>query len=344
MQTTEASGKLTVRELARITWRNLIAHEVLTRTSAIAFSSMMASVPFLILALTAFIYLLPDLSGAGSLGIGNLTPEQVEGFLTTAFPPDVALVISDQITHIQHQPPIGLLSISIFVLLWMASTVFVDIMDALNRIYGVDETRAYWKLRLNAIIMMLINLVIGLVALIVMLAWPQILSLLRLSGDDAQLATTLKWVVVPIAVMGSMAMTFRMGPASHQKSRWITPGSIFGTIVFILSTVVFREYVQSFASYNRIYGSLGGVMALMFWFWLSSLALLVAAEMNKVIEYAVTRNAKLKPELGGKEVTGATSATSTPTPVATTPAAVEPVAEIPKTPTPSNLGSEETTK
>ncbi len=308
MKFPEVTGKLTIRELFAETWRNLHRHEVLTRTSAIAFSSMMASVPFLILALTAFIYLLPNLSGAANgigLGIGNLTPEQVREFLLTLFPPDIANVITDQITHIQEQPPIGLVSISIIVVLWMASSVFVDIMDALNKIYGVKETRPYWHMRLWAILITIIQMVIGLVALIVLLAWPQIMSLFNLTGDTAYYATIIKWIVVPTTVMGSMALIFRMGPASHQSGRWVTPGSVFGTIVFLAATLLFREYVAKFASYNRIYGSLGGVMALMFWFWLSSLVLLVAAEMNKVIEYAVTRSTKTMPKekAGGKEET-----------------------------------------
>lgn len=305
MKLPEVRGKLTVRELFAETWRNIIRHEVLTRTSAIAFSSMMASVPFLILALTAFIYLLPNLSGAGDgLGIGNLTPDQVREFLLTLFPPDIANVITDQIAHIQEQPPIGLVSISIIVLLWMASAVFVDIMDALNKIYGVRETRPYWHMRLWAILITIIQMAIGLIALIVLLAWPQIMRLFHLTGDIAYYATIVKWIVVPATVMGSMALIFRMGPASHQRGRWVTPGSVFGTIVFLAATLLFREYVLTFASYNRIYGSLGGVMALMFWFWLSSLVLLVAAEMNKVIEYAVTRSKKIKgtskDDAGGK--------------------------------------------
>lgn len=302
MKLPEVTGKLTVRELFVETWRNITRHEVLTRTSAIAFSSMMASVPFLILALTAFIYLLPNLSGAGGgLGIGNLTPDQVKEFLLTLFPPDIANVITDQITHIQEQPPIGLVSISIVVVLWMASTVFVDIMDALNKIYGVKETRPYWHIRLWAILITIIQMAIGLVALIVLLAWPQIMTLFHLTGDTVYYATIAKWIVVPSTVMGSMALIFRMGPASHQRGRWVTPGSVFGTIVFLAATLLFREYVLTFASYNRIYGSLGGVMALMFWFWLSSLVLLVAAEMNKVIEYAVTRTKKPTENAGGKE-------------------------------------------
>lgn len=292
MQVFEDHQKLTFKELVTEVWQNIWQHEVLTRASAIAFSSMMASVPFLILALTAFFYLLPDLSAAGSLGIGNLTPEQVHSFLHAVFPPDVANVIAGQISHIQEQPPVAVLSISIFVLLWMSSTVFVDIMNALNVIYGVVETRPYWRLRLRAVLIMMIQLCIGLTAAIVILAWPQLLDLLHLSGDAAQHATVIKWIVIPITIMGSMAIVFRMGPASHQRSRWVTPGSLFGTVVFLAVTLAFREYVQNFAQYNRIYGSLGGVMALMFWFWLSSLVLLVAAEMNKVIEYAVTRAAK----------------------------------------------------
>lgn len=305
MKLPEVTGRLTAWELLVETWRNITRHEVLTRTSAIAFSSMMASVPFLILALTAFIYLLPNLSGAGGgLGIGNLTPDQVREFLLTLFPPDVANVITDQIAHIQEQPPIGLVSISIVMLLWSASAVFVDIMDALNKIYGVKETRPYWHVRLWAILITIIQMAIGLVALIVLLAWPQIMTLFHLTGDNAYYATIVKWIVVPSTVMGSMALIFRMGPASYQRGRWVTPGSIFGTIVFLAATLLFREYVLTYASYNRIYGSLGGVMALMFWFWLSSLVLLVAAEMNKVIEYAVTRTKKPTEKTknaGGKE-------------------------------------------
>jgi len=127
-----------------------------------------------------------------------------------------------------------------------------------------------------------------------------LLDLLHLTGSAAQHATVLKWIVIPLTIMGSMAVIFRMGPASHQRGRWVTPGSVFGTIVFLSATLLFREYVQNFAQYNRIYGSLGGVMALMFWFWISSLVLLVAAEMNKVIEYAVTRKKKAKEKAGGK--------------------------------------------
>lgn len=304
MHCPEAQGKLTAKELFVQVWHNIRQHEVLTRTSAIAFSSMMASVPFLILALTAFVYLLPNLSAAGSLGIGNLTPEQVQAFLLTVFPPEVAGVITDQIAHIQEQPPVGLVSISVIVLLWLASTVWVDIMDALNKIYGVEETRPYWRLRLWAILITIIQMAIGLGALLVILTWSQILAALHITGAAATHASILKWIIVPLTIMGSMALTFRMGPASHQRGRWVTPGSVFGTIVFLGATVLFREYVQNFAQYNRIYGSLGGVFALMFWFWLSSLVLLVAAEMNKVIEYAVTRTCrqkKPKEDGGGKE-------------------------------------------
>jgi membrane protein len=351
MEFHKVSGKLTIRELLVETWRNIIRHEVLTRTSAIAFSSMMASVPFLILALTAFIYLLPDLSGATNLGIANLTPEQVREFLLTLFPPDIANVITDQITHIQDQPPIGLVSISIIVLLWMASSVFVDIMEALSKIYGVEETRPYWRVRLWAILITIIQMAIGLTALIVLLAWPQIIKLFHLTGDSAYYATIVKWVVVPVTVMGSMALIFHMGPASHQRERWVTPGSVFGTIVFIAATLLFREYVQAFASYNRIYGSLGGVMALMFWFWLSSLVLLVAAEMNRVIEYAVTRSrASATPKEGidgGKKeavVKEVEVSLEKPSEVAAGPEVQPTAPEVETTPSPENRGTEAPSK
>ncbi|HEY9787627.1 MAG TPA: YihY/virulence factor BrkB family protein [Candidatus Obscuribacterales bacterium] len=303
MSEPSGSNKLTVKEVLSRTWRNVNEHEILTRASAIAFSSMMAAVPFLALVLTALVYLLPDLSGSGANGIGNLTPDELVTAIRAVFPPEVADVIAEQIRRMQTQPPVGLLSITLLMMLWMASGVFVDIIDALNRIYGVKEKRPYWRVRLTAIVLTLMQLVILFLCATAIIAWPLIVSFLGLTGEEELNATLLKWVVVFIAILGSFALTFRLGPYAAKKERWVTPGSFFGTVVFLASTVLFRIYVQNFAQYDRFYGSLGGVMALLFWLWISSLVLLVAAEMNRVVEYAVIRKRECakRPDNGALE-------------------------------------------
>src|SRR5262249_17529149 len=84
----------------------------------------------------------------------------------------------------------------------------------------------------------------------------------------------------------SFALTFYVGPDAEQRWEWITPGSLLGTVVFLATSSGFRQYVQHFANYDKTYGSLGGVMVLLFWFWISSLVLLSAAQLNRVIEEA----------------------------------------------------------
>ena len=84
----------------------------------------------------------------------------------------------------------------------------------------------------------------------------------------------------------SFALTFYVGPDADQHWEWITPGSLVGTILFLIVSLLFRVYVQNLANYDKTYGSLGGVMVLLFWFWISSVVMLSAAQMNKVIEEA----------------------------------------------------------
>ncbi len=81
-------------------------------------------------------------------------------------------------------------------------------------------------------------------------------------------------------------MTFYVAPDADQSWEWITPGSIAGSILFLGATLLFRIYVHNFANYDKTYGPLGGVMVLLFWFWISSLILLGAAQVNKIIEEA----------------------------------------------------------
>jgi membrane protein len=158
----------------------------------------------------------------------------------------------------------------------------------MNVIYGVVETRPFWKLRLTAIVMTIIQAIILVGSLVAIVAWPLILRAFGLSGYEmtAYLITLAKWVIVFVVVLLSFALTYFVGPDAEQSWEWITPGSLVGAPLFLLSSWGFRVYVQNWGNYDKTYGSLGGVMVLLFWFWISSLIMLSAAEMNKVIENA----------------------------------------------------------
>jgi membrane protein len=281
-------GGLSVRELVARTWRTMNDHEVMTRASAVAFYAMLAAVPFLGIVLLLIVQLLPDLTRhAGAGGIGDRTLVQLEAALAELFPQDITKIVEDQIVRIQKEPPVGLLSIGVLILLWSASTLYTAIIDAMNRIAGVKERRSYVKIRLVATLMAIVEATILVGSLVAIVGWSWILRKLGLSSTPAQvLATAALWVGLFLMVLLSFAVTFYIAPDADQRWEWITPGSLLGTVVFMLVTFGFRLYVQNFANYDKTYGPLGGVMVLMFWFWISSVVLLTSAQINKVIEDA----------------------------------------------------------
>ncbi len=281
-------GGLSVRELTIRTWLKILENEIMTRAAAVSFYAMMALVPFLGLVLTIAIELLPDLRGPSGtmIGFANMTVGELRQLMDRMFPPEASRVIESQITRIQKQPQAGFISASVAVTLWLASSLFVAIIDATNRIYGVRETRPFWKLRFTAIAMTVVQAIILVGALLAIVAWPQLVTWIGLSAPAAVLATVVQWFVVLSIVLLSFALSFYVAPDADQRWEWITPGSLVGSFAFLVASLAFRLYVQRFANYDRTYGSLGGVMVLMVWFWISSMVLLSAAQMNKLIEDA----------------------------------------------------------
>ncbi|MEA2630743.1 MAG: rane protein [Chloroflexota bacterium] len=281
-------GGLSVRELAVRTWKGILDNEIMTRAAAVSFYAMLALVPFLALLLTIAIDLLPDLRGpSGAMaGFGNLTVGELLHTLKRILPSEAYDLFVSQVTELQKKPKVGLISFSVAITLWLASSLFVAIIDAMNRIYRVTETRPFWKIRLTAIVMTIIQAVILIGSLLAIVAWPEFVAYLGLSHPARLLALAVQWLVVVVMVLLSFALSFYVGPDADQRWEWITPGSVLGTIAFLLVSLGFRLYVQNFANYDKTYGSLGGVMVLLFWFWISSLVLLASAQINKLIEGA----------------------------------------------------------
>jgi membrane protein len=285
---TMSLGGLSPRQIAVGMWKRMAEHDAMTWSAAVAFYAMLATVPFLALILVAVVLRLPDLSGADrhTTGLGNLTVDQLDATLRSLFPNEAYVLVRDQIAHIQSGPPFALLSLGAVISLWSASSLFLVVIDALNRTYGVKETRSFVKLRLRAIAMMLIQAACLLGSLVAIVAWPQILRMLGLdpNGAVAWVATAVRWSAVFLMVLLSFALTFYVGPNTRQRWSWVTPGSLAGTIAVLAFCILFRLYVQNFGSYNKSLGALGGVMVLLSWFWVVALVLLGAAEMDRVIE------------------------------------------------------------
>jgi membrane protein len=178
---------------------------------------------------------------------------------------------------------------------WSASSLFLVVIDALNRTYGVKETRSFVKLRLTAVAMTLLQAACLLGSLIAIVAWPQVIRILGLdpNGGVAWVATVVRWTAVFVMVLLSFALTFHVGPDVPHRWAWVTPGSLAGTVAFLVFCLLFRIYVQNFGSYNQSLGALGGVMVLLSWFWVVALVLLAAAEMDRTIEAGPAKGGSL---------------------------------------------------
>jgi membrane protein len=281
---------LSARRLAIQTWKRMEAHDAMIWASAIAFYALFATVPLLALFLVVTVLQLPDLTGAGgrTSGMGDLTVDELEATLKSLFPREAYVLVRDQIARIQSGPPVGLISVAVAVALWVVLSLSLTVIDALNRTFGVAETRSFVKVRLMALAMTLLQGTVLLGSLVAIVAGPQLLRALGLNpiGAVAWLATVARWIVVFVTVLMSFALTFNVGPAARQRWVWITPGTLAGTVAFLVFSYLFRVYVQYYSSYDTAYGSLGGIMVLLFWYWVVGMVLLGAAEMDRAIEAA----------------------------------------------------------
>lgn len=273
----------------------LTRHEILSRASAIAFCAMLAFIPFITLVLTVGAHLLPSLaSHAGPLSSPDirfgLTSHQVATFLQALFPAGAANLVIDQIASIQAQPPLAVISITLFLALWTSSSLYGEIINALNHILDLTETRPFHWLKLRSMAMVLAETAVLFVAFLAVVTWSPLLAYLGLDGVIEKVASVLHGLLVFGTIYLSFSIIFQYGPDDPRKQHWVSPGAFFGTVCFLITAYGFRIYLDHFSRYSTAYGSLGGVMMLMFWLWLMSLVLLIAAEINKLAGITSSKN------------------------------------------------------
>ena len=272
--------------VARAIWREIVDHEILTRSAAISFYAMLAFVPLIAVLFAVSIQVFQQWEALNIKvdGVQQRTISALERSLHQVIPEEGYKVVVEQIERVEAAHPVTVLSIGSLFSVWVASSLFMAVMDALNHIYAVKEKRRYWRRRAISMFMTVVQSVILLSSLIMIVAWPQILKMLGLSTFAATIVSIVHFIVGFSLAIISFALTFQIGPHCEQRTAWITPGSFLGSLLFLAVSYGFRFYVQNVGSYNKVYGSLGGVMVLMLWFWVSSVVLLTAAATNKVLE------------------------------------------------------------
>jgi len=273
------TGHLGLRGLVRRVVAEVQQDNCAGYAAALAYYFLFALFPFFLF-LTALL---------GYLPIPNLL-DRMMAFLAQVMPGEALSLVEDNVRNLVSQQRGGLLSFGILAALWTSSSAITGISDALNHAYDVEEGRPFWKVRGMAILLT-IGLSIFLISSIVLLMFgPQIggwlAGFVGLGGAFEIAWNILRWPVILFLVITAVATIYYFAPDVDQHWKWITPGSVFAVVLWLLVSLAFSYYVNNFGSYDKTYGSIGAIIILLTWMYVSGFVILVGGEINSVIEHA----------------------------------------------------------
>lgn len=208
--------------------------------------------------------------------------------LSTVLPGGALEVIGNQLQRLAEQGRSSLgiaFLISIGAALWSANAGMKAIFDALNIVYDEDEKRSFVMLNIQSLAFTLAGLVFVLVALAAVIVVPVLFSYLGLDDAGATAIRLGRWPLLLLALAFALAVVYRFGPSRETaRWRWISWGSAFASLAWLGASVLFSWYAANFGSFNQTYGTLGAAIGFMTWIWISSIVILVGAELDAELE------------------------------------------------------------
>jgi membrane protein len=272
------TGSVSWTGLVRGTWREVIDDDVLGLAAQLSYYFFLALFP-------AILFLL---ALASFFPLSSIT-DDVGRFLGPFVLPQVLELIQEQMRRLADNENGGLLTVGVAGALWSSSAALVSIIGALNRAYDNKEGRLWWKVRLVAIGLTLGLALIILIALSLVLAGPTVAEKL---GQATGWGTPFEWTWLvlqwPLAfglVAFGIGLIYYFGPDADQDWVWISPGAVAATLLWLLVSLLFKIYVANFTDYEGSYGTVGGVIVVLLWFYISGIAILTGAELNAEIEH-----------------------------------------------------------
>jgi membrane protein len=213
-------------------------------------------------------------------------------YFALIIPPSAYNIVLDTFNQTTASSTSGKLTFGLAAAVWAASVGFTAIQDSLNVVYKVKETRPYWKVRGSAILITVVLSFIVTLILASLLGGDFLAVLARHNIVNARvampfilLARVLGWTLATFLLTLLFAVIYYWGPDVHNKKwRLFTPGAVVGIICWLLASFALRVYLHFFNNYSVTYGSLGAVIILLTWFYITGLMLLLGAEMNSEIE------------------------------------------------------------
>ena len=239
----------------------------------IAFFFLFALFPCLLTLTSLLAYLpVPDLPQILLRIMGNFIPDTV-----------LSLVEKNLHALVTVQKG-GLLSFGVLLSLWTSSNAVMAFQTALNDAYDMEEQRPYWKLRILSVLLVICFTCFILASLLLLFLGPRIgvwIASLASLGNAFTLAwNILRWPVILVLMMTALTALYRYAPSLKLSWRETLPGAVIATGAWVIVTLAFSFYANNFRSYDKTYGSIGAVIALLFWMYASAFLILLGGEIN----------------------------------------------------------------
>jgi membrane protein len=289
------------------TYQEMQSDRLLSIAGGVAFFVLLAIFP----AITALVSAYGMFFNTSTI-TGNLS------LLNDVVPANVLGIVSEQVNRIAANSgralSVGII-VGILVSLWSAMSGVKAMIDALNVIYEQQEGRSFIRLNLEALIFTLAGFAAFLLAIAAVIVLPLVLSPIGLGSQTETLTRVLRWPALLLVLLTGLAALYRYGPYRRAAQwQWVSVGSVFAAMTWIGASYLFSWFLASFANYNATYGSLGAAVGLMVWLWISTIVVLLGAELNAEIEHQTARDSTIGDEkpLGARGAVMADTVGATP--------------------------------
>lgn len=275
-------GGLSLKELGRRTWAEIEHDNVLDLASALAYNFLFALFPLLLF----LVALMGFFAASGS----QLTDLLYSG-LSRVLPAGVGDLISKTMNGIVQGAGGGKMSLGIVLGLYSASSGTASMISGLNAAYELHDRRSWLRVRIISLVLTIVMAALSLAALAIVLFGGRAATHFANTGAIGPVAEVawriIQWPVALFFVTMAFAVVYYYGPdVEEQHWYWVTPGSLVGVGLWLAVSFILRAYLHFYNTYNRTYGSLGAVIILLLWLWVSGLAFLIGGEINSEIEQA----------------------------------------------------------
>jgi membrane protein len=264
-------------EVAKRTWKEASEDDVLGRSAQLAYYFFLALFPLLI----CVIAVLGVFAGKGAH-----VQDAVLNFLASVLPGSASTLVGKTLSEVDQAHSISKLSVGLIFSLWSASAGMSAIMDTLNAEHEVHEGRSFIKRNAVALGLTLAVATLLIAAVAIVLAGGTTAEAFA-GGTVKMVIKIAQWPVAIFLVLLGFALVYFFAPdIKEQKWHWITPGALAGVGLWLAASFALKAYLHFFDRYSATYGSLGAVIILLLWFYISGASLLFGAEINSVIEDA----------------------------------------------------------